>query len=720
MVQFDNQYKQVKLKVVYYGPALGGKTTCLKYIHRVTDPARRTKLYALNTASDRTLFFDLLGIDLGRVRGYRLMLQLFTVPGQVQYNATRRAVLAGADGVLFVADSQSSQQTANEQSLANLAENLKANGLDAATIPLVFAYNKRDLPDAVDCAALNASLNRRGVPWFATVATTGEGVMESFAAIAEATVRSVGDRLGLAAQPEAMERLLAGVRAALQPFLGSPPSAESEVVIRPKATGETLSADELVSEAVRANLTMTDLNAKLDQLGQELARRVRQLRAVNEFGRLMSGASQLRQVTSGLLEALLRELGVSCGSLLLERNGTLEEVERRGLAADPFARPQADGQSPVATVLESQQPFVVFVDETGPIASRMTEELLGLGLVAGLAVPLVAQGRVLGVATAYGDAARGAFSDDDRDLAMGLAANAAVALANLRAIGALEEANRTLEAAVAARTRELELALTQQKVLTEQLEARRQELEGANARLRELEALKGELLSFVAAAFEEPVRSIQTAARILVREEGVSEKAAKLLEVVSAEVTRLADLIVSTRQATVLGAATEEGPVTEVAVADLMKRALSPLRSAIGERKLSVQVKVAQGLERVLARAEQLEVALRAVLRNAVEYNVAGGSVTVIVQPTQRDGKAFTEIQVTDTGKGMPAEDIPRAAERFWRGAVGETAPRGLGLGLTVAARIAEAHQGKLEIQSEVGRGTTVSFLLPRGPLPAA
>ena len=95
MVQFDNQYRQVKLKVVYYGPGLCGKTTCLQYIHRVTDPQRRTKLYTLNTASDRTLFFDLLGLDLGRVRGYRLTLQLYTVPGQVQYNATRRAVLGG-------------------------------------------------------------------------------------------------------------------------------------------------------------------------------------------------------------------------------------------------------------------------------------------------------------------------------------------------------------------------------------------------------------------------------------------------------------------------------------------------------------------------------------------------------------------------------------------------------------------------------------------------
>jgi hypothetical protein len=100
MVQFDNQYRQIKIKVVYYGPAVGGKTTCLQHIHRVIDPQRRTKLYSLNTAADRTLFFDLLSLNLGRIRDYRLALQLYTVPGQVQYDATRRTVLAGADGRL--------------------------------------------------------------------------------------------------------------------------------------------------------------------------------------------------------------------------------------------------------------------------------------------------------------------------------------------------------------------------------------------------------------------------------------------------------------------------------------------------------------------------------------------------------------------------------------------------------------------------------------------
>ena len=149
MVQFENQYRQIKVKIVYYGPALGGKTTCLQHIHRITDPQRRTRLYSLNTASDRTLFFDLLSLNLGRIRGYRLAIQLYTVPGQVQYNATRRTVLAGADGVVFVADSQRDQQDANLQSFANLKENLEANGIDPQSQPLVLQYNKRDLANLV-------------------------------------------------------------------------------------------------------------------------------------------------------------------------------------------------------------------------------------------------------------------------------------------------------------------------------------------------------------------------------------------------------------------------------------------------------------------------------------------------------------------------------------------------------------------------------------------
>jgi len=727
MVQFDNQYKQVKLKVVYYGPALGGKTTCLQHIHRVTDPQRRTKLYALATASDRTLFFDLLALDLGRVRGYRLTLQLYTVPGQVQYNATRRAVLAGADGVVLVADSQRSQLKADIESLANLTDNLRANGLDPKTIPTVLLYNKRDLPDVLPRAELEKALNQSTRPVFESVATTGQGVMEAFAAITEATVLSVADRLGLSAQPEALNRLIASVRTAVKPYLPRPddPAVEAPVVIRPDASSSLQTPDELVAEAVRANMAMTETNTRLDRLSTELARRVAQLRVINEFGRLMSLAREPEEVTAAVLDRLLAELRVSCGSLLLaDERGTLVEVLRRGLAVDPAQRPTGDGRSLAQVVAGNRVPVLVRIDErdTGDAAlSGWADEIAALGLVAGMAIPLVAQDHALGLVTCYSDASRGSFEDEELDLAVVLAANAAVALANARAWRSLEQLNRSLEDSVAARTSDLAQALDRARSLATQLEDRNFALEAANRQLRELETLKGDLLSRIAHELNTPVTAIQTAARILARTEEVPpERAVKFVEIITQESGRLGELIASALQALVLGVPDARPQPSPVAVADLLKRALAPLRSDMIRRSLTVQVKVAAGLEHVTGDAEQLESALRAMVKNAVEFNRDGGSITMMVRPVRRAGAAFVEVRVDDTGVGIPPADLPHVAELFWQGGNVLTGkPRGLGLGLAVAKRVAENHGGLLEVASEEGKGTIVTMLLP-SPRPAA
>lgn len=723
MVQFDNQYKQVKLKIVYYGPALGGKTSSLQYLHRVTDPARRTKLYALNTASDRTLFFDLLALDLGRVRGFRLTLQLFTVPGQVQYNATRRAVLAGADGVVFVADSQRGQASANEESLANLTENLRSNGLEPSIIPLVLQYNKRDLPDAMAHGELDRALNRRGLPAFDTVAPTGVGIMESFAAIVQATVASVADRLGLSATPEAIKRLLVNVQTALQPFMPKSTAiavAEPAVVLRPASGEAAFDQEGLLAEAVRTNMAMTDLTAKLDRLSHDLDRRVSHLRAINDFGRLMSQAREPEEITAAILDRLLADLRVSCGSLLLvDDRGELVEVTRRGLAADPLLQADANGQPAVIAVLASRQPFVIRLDDLEPMqlpGVPWIEELRGLGLVSAIAAPLVAQDRAVGVVTCYADASRGVFEDEDLELGAVLAANAASALANAKAWRSLEQLNRSLEGAVASRTRDLEQALVRAQGLAEDLEDRNIELEAANRRLRDLERLKGELLDRVAHELNTPVTAIQTAARILAKYEEVPvDKAAKFVAIIQQEATRLAELIASALQAVVLGLKEGRPAATAVAVPELLRRAVAPLKAEIGERKLVLQVRVAAGLETLRGDGEQLESALRALVRNAVEFSHEGGSVTVTVRPSRRDSLPCVEMRVQDSGVGIAPDDLPHVTEVFWQGGNILTGkPRGMGLGLAVARRVAENHGGELEISSEQGTGTTASLYVPQ------
>jgi mutual gliding-motility protein MglA len=190
--------KEILLKLVYFGPGLGGKTTTLQYIHRTARPEHRGKMVSLATPVDRTLYFDFLPVRLPRVGGYTLRLQLFTVPGQVHYNATRKLVLTGADGVVFVADSQRSRLDADIESLENLFDNLNERGIDPDAFPFTFQYNKRDIADILPVAELDARLNPKGRARTETCAITGEGVYRGLEAITKEVLRELKRRDALA------------------------------------------------------------------------------------------------------------------------------------------------------------------------------------------------------------------------------------------------------------------------------------------------------------------------------------------------------------------------------------------------------------------------------------------------------------------------------------------------------------------------------------------
>lgn len=179
-MQVDVFHKQITVKLVYYGPALSGKTTNLQHLHRIVDPGLRGNLLTLETRDDRTLFFDLLPFHFTSSSGVRMRIKLFTVPGQVIHNATRRVVLQSADGVGFIADSQISQIDNNALSFRNLGENLEDNGLDLATIPLIIQFNKRDLENIRSDDEIDALASLGREPVYKSVAISGMGVVETF------------------------------------------------------------------------------------------------------------------------------------------------------------------------------------------------------------------------------------------------------------------------------------------------------------------------------------------------------------------------------------------------------------------------------------------------------------------------------------------------------------------------------------------------------------
>jgi len=174
--------REINCKIVYYGPGLCGKTTNLQWIYEQANPEKRGKLVSLATETDRTLFFDFLPLDMGTIKGFKVRFHLYTVPGQVFYDASRKLILRGCDGLIFVADSQRARMEANIESIANLATNLKENGYDIRAIPYVLQLNKRDMPSAASLPEMERLLRFRNEPIIEAVANKGTGVIETLKA----------------------------------------------------------------------------------------------------------------------------------------------------------------------------------------------------------------------------------------------------------------------------------------------------------------------------------------------------------------------------------------------------------------------------------------------------------------------------------------------------------------------------------------------------------
>jgi signal recognition particle receptor subunit beta len=194
-VNYNN--KEITVKIVYYGPALSGKTTCLQYTYTSKDFKKKGKLITLDTDGDRTLFFDFLPIEIGKLGDYSIKMQLYTVPGQVAYDTTRKLVLQGSDGVVFVADSQVVMREQNSASFQNLKENLKANKISFPELPLIFQFNKRDLKEILPIDVLNKDLNPDNKPFFPTIAVTGENVLEALHTIMKMVIIYLKNKLSI-------------------------------------------------------------------------------------------------------------------------------------------------------------------------------------------------------------------------------------------------------------------------------------------------------------------------------------------------------------------------------------------------------------------------------------------------------------------------------------------------------------------------------------------
>jgi hypothetical protein len=300
MVQFNTRANEILLKLVYYGPGLSGKTTNLQIMHTMCAESNKGEMFSVNTQEDRTLFFDLLPINLGYIYGNAIHLQIYTVPGQVQYDASRRVVLGGADGVVFVADSSEAKMQDNVDSLSNLYHNLNANRLNIKQIPFVLQYNKRDLPDAMAVGVMNRRLNFRNVPYFEAVANKGIGVLDTFLAITRETVATTFKKYHLDKKIKDFDEMLSLIESnlrgsMLEPSMLAEASKPESTVLRHSNVsvedlqpGKVADASELLEDALKANMETarlySELRAAKDALeakGAEMAQLNAQLERAN-------------------------------------------------------------------------------------------------------------------------------------------------------------------------------------------------------------------------------------------------------------------------------------------------------------------------------------------------------------------------------------------------------------------------------------------------------
>lgn len=275
MALFNYTSREINAKIVYYGPGLSGKTTNIKHVYEKIMPEKKGKLITLPTYGDRTLFFDFFPLEAGEIKGYKIRFHLYTVPGQVFYNATRKLVLKGADGVVFVADSQEDMMDSNLESINNLRRNLADHNINLYDFPFVIQYNKKDLPHTLSAEVLNKGLNPRGVPSFPASAATGEGVLETLTAVS---------RLVLADLREMIETGRPRKRTPVQPeqlIPMSPSAVEGEM---PRENAEDLRS--WVQEGGREGLSDSGypkgLMKRVDMESVELGRPVPEVSKITE------------------------------------------------------------------------------------------------------------------------------------------------------------------------------------------------------------------------------------------------------------------------------------------------------------------------------------------------------------------------------------------------------------------------------------------------------
>jgi signal transduction histidine kinase len=463
---------------------------------------------------------------------------------------------------------------------------------------------------------------------------------------------------------------------------------------------------------------MTDLNIRLDNLSRQLQRKVRLMGSISDFGAAVSNERDPAKVLRLLITNAIRLLQVQGAAVLIvPGSGLLREAVVHGYTKDPLLSSKDEtGSSTIARLLDAKKPELVAPGNENDEESVLLSVVEKSGFASAAAIPLVTQDKVVGLLTAYGDNDRAILDENDLQLATVLASTAAMGYANAIAWKQMQEVSKSLEAQVEERTAELRRTLAESRRLTTDLEEKNSLLDNAYRELEVLDGVKNELINRLSLDLRTPVTSLSTAAKILHREKDVrGDKTGRLVTIIHDEAEKLLEIIQSIFQASVLGSDTLDLKRSLVPAQDLFRKAIAPLRDLAEERQVKVHVLIPSGLESIRCEPDSSEAALRAVIKNGIEFNHPGGDVKLEVRRVVRGEEPWLHLRVADTGTGISDQDLPRVCEPFYQGDDSQAGKRhGIGLGLAIAKRVMENHGGSITITSNPTDGTAIVMAIPQ------
>jgi len=749
MVQINHSEKIINAKVVYYGPPLGGKTTSLQTIHRLTDPKNTHPLISMNTAQDRTLFFDLLPFTVANVLGHTLKLKLYTVPGQVQYSATRRVVLSGADAVVLVADSQKKMARENRKSIEDLRENLKANGLNYKSIPLVHQYNKQDLSPLSTPEELDDIINDRGVPRHLSVATTGVGVMETFVDVIKAMLLSFRERFGSMRKSFNSERIAEDIehqfaRYYVDPATVVPPDPtpagahddvdadglkplprlgeetdtgegasisltgdiygpddverSDRVITRAENKRRGLQIEEQLKESVRSNIELSEQYQEMVETQNLLTQRVNELVALSDIGGILNSSLDLDEMLKEMLSQAVKSSGGSQGSLLMfdATSQNLEEHSLIGLERDPLNAIIIPGTGTVAHQLAMRREPLVFSDVARDLFFGEVQESCS-DIVSMMSAPLISGKDQRGMISIYSTDPQVLFDAQHLRFLTVLTHQAAASIENAYLYESLKSERASLARKVEERTRELSDALSM---------------------LQEADAAKDRFLSSVSHEMKTPLTSIISYTELLLSfTNEPAETRQEFLDIIKGEAEKLHRMTTRVLYFTELESKHQEPVREKVELDKMVVEVATELKGRLRAKDQKLSIRLRKPVLPVIGDPQRLYTVFTNLLENASTFSPEGTGIQLEAE-TIRSGNhdlryPAVRISLRDQGPGIDPADHDRLFNRFEQGGELLTSkPDGMGMGLPIARKIVEDHGGRIEINPEVTDGAEFIILL--------